>query len=311
MRIRRHAVLLAALAFVSIGVLAIPPRAEPNPPPQEPSAPEAAATPQAAATALEVVDVEECSACHEETVARPHHAGGTVNCGTCHAGATAHADSGGEPELVFSFGEDGTSQRNAEVCLTCHATEHPGFFAGPHGASGTDCSTCHSIHQPTPRSRGNLLQPAQSMQRPMENLSASTALCQDCHGEVFAEFDMNERHRLREGVLDCASCHDPHAPQARTRLGGFKQQQCLECHADKGGPFVFEHPVQQADGCTACHDPHGSPNRHMLKFQRTAELCLSCHVSMPGFHSRFTLETVCTNCHAAIHGSNLDPVFFK
>lgn len=311
MRTRPHAMLLAALVVVGAGALALPPRAEPTPPQQEPSAPEAAATPQPAATALEVVDVEECSACHEDQVARPHHAGGSVNCGSCHAGATAHADEGGDPDLVFSFGDDGTSQQNAEVCLTCHWTEHPRFFQGPHAASGTDCSTCHSMHQPSPRSRGNLLQTAHSMARPMENLSASTALCQDCHGEVFAEFDMNERHRLREGILDCASCHDPHAPAPRARLGGFKNQQCLECHADKGGPFIFEHPVQQVDGCTACHEPHGSPNRHMLKFQRSAELCLSCHVSMPAFHSRFTLETVCTNCHSAIHGSNLDHVFFK
>jgi DmsE family decaheme c-type cytochrome len=303
--------LLAALALVSVGVLAMPPRAEPTPPQQEPSAPEAPATPQPAAEALEVVDVEECAACHEDQATLPHHAGGSVNCGSCHAGATEHAESGGEPELVFGFGDDGTSQSRAEACLTCHWTEHPGFFTGPHASSGTDCSTCHSIHQPSPKSRGNLLQTAHGIGRPMENLSASSALCQGCHEEVFSQFDLNERHRLREGILDCVSCHDPHDVNPRAQLGGFKQQMCAECHADKAGPFVFEHPVMQADGCTACHDPHGSPNRHMLTFQRTAELCLSCHVSMPGFHSRFTLDTQCTNCHASIHGSNLDPVFFK
>lgn len=310
MRTRPQVVLLAALLVVSAGALALPPRAEPTPPQQEPSAPEATATPQQAG-ALEVVDVEECAACHEERVAQPHHAGGTVNCGNCHAGAMAHAESGGEPELVFGFGDDGTSQSRAEACLTCHWTEHPQFFRGPHAASGTDCATCHSIHEPSPKSRGNLLQTADTLGRPMENLGAASAVCQSCHGEVFAQFDLNERHRLREGILDCTSCHDPHDVQPRAQLGGFKQQQCAECHADKSGPFVFEHGSVIVEGCTACHDPHGSPNRHMLTFQRTAELCFSCHATVPGFHSRFTIETVCTNCHSTIHGSNFDPAFLK
>ena len=312
MRTRSQAVSLAALALAGFVVLALPERAEPTPPPQqEPSAVEAAATPEPAATALEVVDVEECAACHEDQVAKPHHAGGSVNCGSCHEGAAAHAEAGGDPELVFGFGDDGTAQTKSEACLTCHWTEQPRFFTGSHAAVGADCSTCHSIHWPADDSRGALLQSAHDLDRPMENLSASTALCQGCHGEVMAEFELNERHRLREGVLDCVSCHDPHASESRARLGGFKQQQCIECHADKGGPFVFEHPVQQADGCTACHEPHGSQNRHMLKVQRNAELCFTCHVALPGFHSRFTADTVCTNCHATIHGSNFDPAFLK
>lgn len=49
----------------------------------------------------------------------------------------------------------------------------------------------------------------------------------------------------------------------------------------------------------------------MLTFQAVAELCYSCHVAVPGFHSRFTLDTQCTNCHSSIHGSNLDPYFLR
>jgi hypothetical protein len=32
---------------------------------------------------------------------------------------------------------------------------------------------------------------------------------------------------------------------------------------------------------------------------------------VPGFHAppRFTSESQCTNCHVAIHGSNLHPAF--
>jgi predicted CXXCH cytochrome family protein len=85
----------------------------------------------------------------------------------------------------------------------------------------------------------------------------------------------------------------------------------VKCHAAKGSPFVFEHASGFVEGCTACHHPHGSPNRYMLSFQSIGELCYSCHGVVPSFHSRFNADTVCTNCHYAIHGSNLDPFFLK
>ncbi len=111
--------------------------------------------------------------------------------------------------------------------------------------------------------------------------------------------------------MECISCHDPHKPSSRMMLGGFKQEACVRCHADKDGPYVFEHPALRVEGCVACHSPHGSPNRHLLHFQKDAELCLSCHALVPGFHSRFTLDTNCANCHSSIHGSNLDPGFLR
>ena len=55
--------------------------------------------------------------------------------------------------------------------------------------------------------------------------SGGTKTCAACHQDVFAKFNLNERHRLQEGVLDLH-----HLPQSRTspatreRLGGFKQE---------------------------------------------------------------------------------------
>ena len=146
-----------------------------------------------------------------------------------------------------------------------------------------------------------------------------TAICFDCHGEIFSQFAFNERHRLQEGVLDCTSCHDPHARQTRRLLGGFKQTQCTGCHSDKDGPFVFEHQASRSEGCTACHSPHGAPNRHLLTHQNVAEMCYACHAAVPQFHTgfspvapvRFGLDSQCTNCHSAIHGSNFHPAFLQ
>ncbi|MDW7983493.1 MAG: cytochrome c3 family protein [Acidobacteriota bacterium] len=74
---------------------------------------------------------------------------------------------------------------------------------------------------------------------------------------------------------------------------------------------MFEHGSSLVEGCTTCHDPHGSPNRRQLIFQSTADLCHSCHATVPGFHIRFRPDTQCTNCHSAIHASNLSPYFLK
>jgi len=49
----------------------------------------------------------------------------------------------------------------------------------------------------------------------------------------------------------------------------------------------------------------------MLTFQNVTDLCYSCHANAPSFHSRFTKDTRCTNCHSTIHGSNLSEVFLK
>jgi DmsE family decaheme c-type cytochrome len=173
-----------------------------------------------------------------------------------------------------------------------------------------DCTSCHDSHAQQSPGRWPL-QRALTQYGSALQADSPSGVCGECHGDVAAQFELDERHRVEEGVVDCTSCHDPHSPQSREDLGGFKQQQCASCHADKLGPFVFEHGAVAVEGCTACHTPHGSPNRHMLDFQRVAELCYSCHAVVPGFHLRFTLDTLCTNCHSSIHGSHLDPNFLR
>lgn len=265
---------------------------------------------------------EACAACHPDVVSAtlggPHAAverdgerfGVSSSCAGCHGDGTEHMEAGGDADLIFSFDEENPHTVNAGRCMECHGDAHPQFFRSPHAKAGLSCQECHSIHEPA-EGDWALLKASDVVERPMENLSVSTKACAECHQDVFAQFEFNERHRLQEGILECASCHNPHEPATRTNLGGFKQEQCAECHTDKSGPFVFEHGASRVEGCVACHTPHGSPNRHLLKFQNVAELCYSCHVAIPGFHSRFTLESQCTNCHSTIHGSNFDQFFLK
>ncbi len=39
---------------------------------------------------------------------------------------------------------------------------------------------------------------------------------------------------------------------------------CYTCHADKRGPFLWEHQPVNED-CTNCHTPHGSNITPLLK----------------------------------------------
>jgi DmsE family decaheme c-type cytochrome len=271
-----------------------------------------------------------CNGCHADKLqalaANPHsaldsqpwldRAGVVAGCLACHGNVNEHIRSGGRIDGQFTFRTE-PLQQQAEQCLGCHEADHPQFATSPHARSGLSCTSCHSQHSSAADNPVLLKIDAGLTQN--VGVGSRSQSCVGCHGAILTQFSYNERHRLREGALECVSCHDPHEPQNRQLLGGFKEDQCTSCHADKGGPYVFEHDASRVEGCTACHSPHGSPNRHMLAHQRVAELCIACHVAVPQFHlgfspvgpPRFNLDTQCTNCHSAIHGSNFSEVFLQ
>ncbi len=84
---------------------------------------------------------------------------------------------------------------------------------------------------------------------------------------------------VREGAMQCTSCHNVHG-SSNVRLlkaGTTIDESCQTCHADKRGPYLWEHaPV--AESCVTCHDPHGSNNERML-VSKPPFLCQRCHVT--------------------------------
>jgi DmsE family decaheme c-type cytochrome len=253
----------------------------------------------AANSAPQSAEKDTCLECHEDAgktfPANPHAV--TNSCTGCHDNEAEHLEEGGG-QNIFAFKAENNANAKSQKCLSCHTKSNSRYFASSHGKASMDCMECHIIHTEAPK--------------PALLKTSSTKSCYMCHEDVFSKFQLNERHRLQEGIMSCTTCHNPHEPSARTRLAGFKHQSCLKCHTDKGGPYLYEHDASRIEGCTACHDVHGSPNRHMLTMQSTSDLCFSCHTTAVSWHARFNSEsTNCVVCHSTIHGSNLSKIFLK
>jgi DmsE family decaheme c-type cytochrome len=145
---------------------------------------------------------------------------------------------------------------------------------------------------------------------------------------VVAQFRLPSHHPLPEGKMSCADCHNVHSSREgmlNTRLR--PSDLCFDCHQNIEGPYVFEHePV--LEGCENCHNPHGAVADHLLVANEPT-LCLQCHE--PHFHAGYrgsendeveiggaerenpfgprgmniAFTTKCTQCHSAVHGSDL------
>jgi DmsE family decaheme c-type cytochrome len=120
---------------------------------------------------------------------------------------------------------------------------------------------------------------------------------------------------LREGKMDCTSCHSPHGSTnvRMLKAGNTVNESCASCHAEKRGPFMWEHAAGR-ENCASCHDPHGSNNDRML-VAKAPMLCQRCHVAsrhpatiydgaqLTAASNRMVGRS-CVNCHSQIHGSN-------
>jgi DmsE family decaheme c-type cytochrome len=263
------------------------------------------------------VGAETCKTCHEEiynnwektphwkTTLDPKGGPSHQGCEGCHGPGADHVAGGGDKNKIFVF-EGRSRQETSARCLTCHGESHAQshFAESSHSSSDVGCLDCHSPHH------------AEEKQHLL--IRDQPQLCYGCHTAAKADFAKPYHHRVNEGFVQCNDCHNPHGTgilrQARTLPSG--DAVCYKCHADKQGPFVYEHVPVKTEGCTSCHTPHGSTNPRLLKVMPVNMLCLQCHTfptqgpSGP-VHNQSAKYQACTMCHNQIHGSNFSDVFFK
>jgi len=259
------------------------------------------------------VGSEMCLECHDadEAVYDGIHmrirsfeaAGREVGCEACHGPGSLHVEEA-DPELIGRFGAD--DYAGTEACLECHQSTHlTTWRASTHAIEEVGCVSCHSVHQ----------------------RSEPEASCRSCHLEEVARFNLPSHHPVREGKMGCASCHDVHgATEALLKTEFRGNDLCFDCHQDKEGPFIFEHPPALED-CATCHEPHGSVADNLLVANEPV-VCLQCHefhfhagyraadaaevdvggferenpFGAEGFNIAFT--TNCTQCHSGHHGTD-------
>ena len=255
-----------------------------------------------------------CLTCHpgqDQTYASTPHAraadartpAAAHGCESCHGPGEEHVNGGGDKSKIRWFTRGGASPvETNETCTTCHNRgEHALWKGSQHEGRDLTCTTCHSVHNP---------------QSETKQLKAKDqrALCATCHRDKISKLDRSGHMPVREGKLQCTTCHNVHGTTnvRLLRKGDSVAEFCTSCHAEKRGPYLWEHPPAR-DGCTTCHDPHGSANERML-VTRTPILCQRCHVHTRHPSTIYDAGAVqtsarvyarsCVTCHTAIHGSN-------
>lgn len=299
--------------------------------------------------ANEYVGSDTCQACHEDVFKAyshtPHAAltklsswkGKTTGCESCHGPGKAHVDASGDKTKIITF-TNKSSKEISETCLSCHANhdERANFRRGEHWRNDIGCTDCHSSHGAISGrnvASSNFLVTTANAEKPGAATKAmlkanDPQLCTGCHAEVKPQFTAPFHHKVLEGAMTCSDCHNPHGgfEAKQTRLANGTDAACMKCHADKQGPFAYEHVPVKTEGCSACHTPHGSSNPRMLRTNQVGQMCLECHSNS---HGATNLDTGigsviggpakqmalqykdCTICHTKVHGSNTSPVFFR
>ena len=298
-----------------------------------------------------------CANCHESqwnaidlsAHGAKNDASGSM-CQACHGDASAHLKDPMKAKPANPFGPGHTANERTAVCQTCHSSNRNLAFwtSGKHQLNDVTCANCHSIHGKGLLPSYNGLNPPDKS--PTINKFTTTFLpnqaevCWQCHQPIRAANFKPSHHPIIEGKVKCSDCHNPHGAITPAML---KQptinDQCYSCHADKRGPYVFNHPPVE-ENCATCHNPHGSVHARLLN-ESAPNLCQDCHdwsrhpgtiygaagafncqpgdtstttVSgtaypncppsrtgqpNPGVNNRLVARA-CINCHQAIHGSN-------
>jgi DmsE family decaheme c-type cytochrome len=273
----------------------------------------AAQTPAAQAPARTYVGQDTCVGCHDTEGTTIHNTmhgkakdprtpESSKGCESCHGPGSAHVEDPSVPDSIKRF-TSMAARDVSDTCLTCHTRgNHTQWKGSMHDIRNLSCTTCHSVHNP--KSEKSQLKAVGVIET-----------CAPCHTTQVAKQERVGHMPVREGKMLCTSCHNPHGTTSvrMLRTGNWINESCTGCHAEKRGPFLWDHaPVREA--CSTCHDPHGSNNDRML-VAKLPMLCQRCHIGTKHPSTIYDANQLakssnrligrgCVNCHSQIHGSN-------
>jgi len=261
-----------------------------------------------------------CTRCHGTGERKPilsihrtrHGVAGQPGCQACHGssrGHVQHADDASTrppPDFVFGGANKSSAEVQSRTCLNCHRTGKRSHWQGSaHPGNDVTCASCHQVHRP---------------QDPVLSKETQREVCFACHLIQRAQVHYLSAHPIAAGKIACSDCHNPHGSTGpKMLIKNTVNETCYGCHADKRGPYLWEHPPA-TDDCSHCHVAHGSNIAPLLKV-RPPWLCQGCHAgsqhTTPAFSGRGLPQSAggtapsqqlllraCINCHSAIHGSN-------
>lgn len=254
-------------------------------------------------------------------------------CYRCHANKAQQQSIGASHQICGVVGFDCTTCHNphgeirpetrTDLCLKCHDNSSPtmAWHSSTHSMKGVACADCHNPHTDSNVRQVVGIQHTNIRRSPRTPMSVDEPyVCYKCHGGIYAQNAMPSHHPIKEGKMVCSDCHDPHGQTEGNLKEPTINMVCYKCHADKQGPFAYEHPPV-TENCAICHNPHGTVANNLLR-QPATFLCLRCHTghrkgptgpnhiplmgdvgTSPASQAAF--YTDCTQCHAQIHGSDL------
>jgi DmsE family decaheme c-type cytochrome len=226
-----------------------------------------------------------------------------VNCESCHGPGSLAVQNIKDVDGVMTCGfdtfidlKDLPKQAQSLICLKCHSGNATfnlhNWNAGTHNMAGVSCFDCHDVH-----ASANL----------KVHPKVVSDLCYTCHQDIRAQFMLPTHHAVPEQRVSCLDCHEPHGTTTEALMKEQTVKElCTNCHAEKEGPFVYEH-ADLTEDCRNCHVPHGSINNGLLTVKEPF-LCKQCHAEHPMRQSnqaatKLDRFTRCTDCHGEIHGS--------
>ena len=131
-----------------------------------------------------------CQACHGDTKAE-------LGCEACHGPGKEHAEAGGDKTKIRPF-KSLSAKDASDTCVSCHfRTDHTLWAGSQHDERATSAA---------PRATASTRRRARSQLK----AATETDLCAQCHRTIVNKQYKFNHMPVREGKMECSSCHNVH-----------------------------------------------------------------------------------------------------